>query len=71
VERLLEPFVRLGSERVAAEGGHYGLGLSIARAIATAHEATITAEAPADGGLAITVRFPATEDRRHTPPSHG
>ena len=56
VERLFEPFHRLGTERVAANG-HYGLGLSIARAIATAHGATITAEAPTDGGLVVMVVF--------------
>ena len=58
VERLFEPFHRLGTERVAANG-HYGLGLSIARAIATAHGATVTAEAPQDGGLVVVVVFPA------------
>jgi signal transduction histidine kinase len=58
VEGLFEPFRRLDTERVAADG-HYGLGLSIARAIATAHGATITAEAPSDGGLVVMVVFPA------------
>jgi signal transduction histidine kinase len=58
VEGLFEPFHRLGSERVA-DNGHYGLGLSIARAIATAHGATITAEARPEGGLSVTVAFPA------------
>ena len=74
VERLFEPFHRLGTERVAANG-HYGLGLSIARAIATAHGATITAEAPTDGGLVVTVAFPTADKltgspaaaSRHTP----
>jgi signal transduction histidine kinase len=60
VEGLFEPFHRLGAERVA-DNGHYGLGLSIARAIATAHGATITADAPPDGGLVVTVVFPTTE----------
>ena len=58
VERLFEPFHRLGAERVA-DNGHYGLGLSIARAIATAHGAAITADAPDEGGLVVTVAFPA------------
>jgi signal transduction histidine kinase len=58
VERLFEPFHRLGAERVAGNG-HYGLGLSIARAIATAHGATIDAEAVAEGGLSVTVVFPS------------
>ncbi len=60
VERLFEPFHRLGTDRVAATG-HYGLGLSIARAIVTAHGATITAEAPPDGGLVVTVLFAAAD----------
>ena len=63
VERLFEPFHRHGTERVAANG-HYGLGLSIARAIATAHGATITAEAPSDGGLVVVVVFPAADSVR-------
>ena len=57
VERLLEPFQRAGASRTAAEDGHHGLGLSIVRAIATAHGADLYVDAPADGGLAITVRF--------------
>jgi len=60
VGRLFEPFQRLGSERVAADG-HYGLGLSIARAIAGAHDATISAEPRPGGGLTVLVRFPATD----------
>ena len=56
VDRLFQPFQRLHSRR-----GHnsHGLGLSIVRAIATAHGATITAQAPPGGGLAVTVTFPA------------
>ena len=57
VERLFEPFQRLASERVA-DGGHYGLGLSIARAVATAHDATIAAHPRPEGGLIVTVSFP-------------
>ena len=57
VKRLFEPFQRLGPERVA-DDGHYGLGLSIARAIATAHDATITARPQPEGGLMVTVSFP-------------
>lgn len=71
VDRLFEPFQRLGTERVAADG-HYGLGLSIARAIATAHDATITADPQGEGGLVVVVSFPGVEevtpavDARHT-----
>jgi signal transduction histidine kinase len=55
VDRLFQPFQRLHPRR--AHNGH-GLGLSIVRAIATAHGATITAQAPPGGGLAIDVTFP-------------
>jgi signal transduction histidine kinase len=57
VGRLFQPFQRLGAPRTHDQGGH-GLGLSIVRAIATAHGATITARAGHGGGLAIDVTFP-------------
>ncbi len=57
VERLMEPFQRLGAERVRHESG-YGLGLAIVRAIAGVHGAALTVTARPDGGLAIEVRFP-------------
>jgi signal transduction histidine kinase len=57
VDRLFQPFQRLGP-RPARRGGGHGLGLSIVRAIATAHGATITAEPRPGGGLAIDVAFP-------------
>jgi signal transduction histidine kinase len=58
VERLLEPFQRLGTDRTAPSDGHHGLGLSIVSAVATAHHATLHAEARPEGGLAVEVRFP-------------
>ena len=57
IERLFEPFQRLDGSRVGADG-HHGLGLSIVRAIADAHGASVTAWGPAEGGLSVTVRFP-------------
>ena len=57
VERLFQPFHRLGPRRSRRDGGH-GLGLSIVRAIVTAHAATIVAQPRPDGGLAIDVAFP-------------
>jgi signal transduction histidine kinase len=57
VELLFQPFHRLGPRRARRDGGH-GLGLSIVRAIATAHGATITPRARPGGGLAIDVTFP-------------
>jgi signal transduction histidine kinase len=65
-ERMFEPFQRLGGGRAARADGHHGLGLSIVRAIATAHDATIDAVPRPAGGLAITVRF-ARVDAAATP----
>jgi signal transduction histidine kinase len=56
IERLFEPFRRLTADRTTADG-HHGLGLSIVRAVATAHGATVNVTPQPDGGLAITVRF--------------
>ena len=55
VEQLLEPFQRM---RRSAGDGHHGLGLSIVRAIATAHDADLTARARPGGGLVVEVCFP-------------
>jgi signal transduction histidine kinase len=69
VDRLLEPFHRLG-DRTARNDGHHGLGLSIVRAIATAHDATLTVSARPAGGLAVEVSFPKSQahnDRHGTP----
>jgi len=63
VDRLFQPFQRLGPRPARRDGGH-GLGLSIVRAIATAHAATITARPRPGGGLAIDVTFPPP---RHSP----
>jgi signal transduction histidine kinase len=60
IERLFEPFQRLARDRTASDR-HRGLGLSIVRAIATAHDGTVTAVPRPDGGLAITVSLPAAE----------
>ncbi len=57
VDRLFQPFQRLGPRPARRAGGH-GLGLSIVAAIAAAHAATITAQPRPGGGLAIVVTFP-------------
>jgi signal transduction histidine kinase len=57
VNGLFEPFRRLSGERLVHSGG-VGLGLTIVRSIAAAHDATVAAEARPDGGLRIVVRFP-------------
>jgi signal transduction histidine kinase len=57
VDRLFEPFQRLGADRVGRGEGS-GLGLSIVHAIAEAHGASITACPEPEGGLRIEVAFP-------------
>lgn len=56
VDRLFHPFQRM---RRNADDGHHGLGLSIVRSIATAHDAELTAQDRPDGGLVVQVTFPA------------
>jgi signal transduction histidine kinase len=69
VQRLFEPFQRLGGARTGPVDGHHGLGLSIVRAIASAHGAMIDAVPGPDGGLAVTVTFtPADASSAHPPP---
>ena len=61
LDGLLEPFRRVGQQRT---GSSSGLGLSIVRAIVTAHGGELGLQAPADGGLAVLVSLPAaTADR--------
>jgi signal transduction histidine kinase len=55
VERLCQPFQRLGPART---GEGLGLGLSIVRAVAEAHDASVAVHARPEGGLETTVRFP-------------
>jgi signal transduction histidine kinase len=66
VDRLFQPFQRLGDERVRRQDGQVdgglGLGLAIVRAIAVAHGAELTARARPEGGLDITVIFPPVLD---------
>ena len=60
VDRLFQPFERLGPQRLRQAGGH-GLGLAIVSAIAGVHGAALTAAARTEGGgLNVTVRFPTT-----------
>jgi signal transduction histidine kinase len=61
VDRLFQPFQRLGTERVQRSRGH-GLGLAIVAAIADAHAASVTARARQGGGLDIAVAFPAANE---------
>jgi signal transduction histidine kinase len=63
VERLFEPFQRLGDARTdAATGlrptGSTGLGLAIVRSIVRAHGGAVTAAPNEGGGLSVTVTLP-------------
>ncbi|HTZ07896.1 MAG TPA: ATP-binding protein [Acidimicrobiales bacterium] len=58
LDRLFQPFQRLGPDRTA-QGGGLGLGLSIVRAIASAHDATVEASARPGGGLRVELRMAA------------
>jgi signal transduction histidine kinase len=58
IERLLQPFRRLAPDRANNDDGH-GLGLSIVAAIANTHDATLNIKPRSDGGLHITIEFPA------------
>jgi signal transduction histidine kinase len=59
VDRIFEPFQRLGAERVWERDEHgHGLGLAIVRAIADTHGASVTAAGRATGGLDVVVVFP-------------
>lgn len=54
---LFEPFAR-AEQRVSFDEG-VGLGLSIADAIARAHDARISARARPEGGLELSVALPS------------
>lgn len=57
LDRLFEPFKRRERESSGTANNHHGLGLSIVRAIATAHGASVAAQPRPSGGLVVTVRF--------------
>jgi signal transduction histidine kinase len=56
IDRLFQPFQHLDPLRAHKSG--YGLGLSIVRAIAAAHQAGTTAQPLREGGLSVSVTFP-------------
>jgi signal transduction histidine kinase len=61
LNRLLEPFRRVGQQRT---GHRFGLGLSIVRAIVAAHDGDLSLQAPAGGGLTVRVTLPAAPPDR-------
>jgi signal transduction histidine kinase len=61
-DMLFEPFQRLGGGRAAPADGHHGLGLSIVRAIAVAHDGEVDAKPQPGGGLEVSVSFARLSD---------
>jgi hypothetical protein len=59
VDRLAQPFERLGSERI----GSSGLGLSIVAAVAAAHGGRLALFARPAGGLRASITLPAAKVR--------
>jgi signal transduction histidine kinase len=57
VDQLFQPFQRLIADRGSHPDGH-GLGLSIVRAIATAHDARLDVTLGKAGGLTVAAHFP-------------
>jgi signal transduction histidine kinase len=60
VASLFEPFRRLNGRAGSAAG--FGLGLSIVRAVATAHGARLDARAGPEGGLAMAIELPRGQE---------
>lgn len=60
IPSLFEPFRRRGADRLATAKGA-GLGLSIVRSIARAHDGEVTARPRDEGGLSIAVTLPAAD----------
>ncbi|GAA4375861.1 ATP-binding protein [Actinomadura sp. NPDC048032] len=61
VATIFEPFRRLRADRTGSRDGA-GLGLSIVRAVVTAHGGSIDTVPRPDGGLSITVRLPVAAE---------
>ena len=60
VPAMFEPFRRMEASAGARDG--VGLGLPIARSVAAAHRATVTARSQPGGGLAVSVVMPRAGD---------
>ena len=58
VDRLAQPFQRLGADRVRSDSGT-GLGLSIVAAIVAAHGGRLELRADPEGGLRVAIALPA------------
>ena len=62
LERIFDPFVRVGDARDRGSGGH-GLGLAIAKRAIGLHGGEIAAANHPDGGLEISIRLPLVNGR--------
>ncbi len=60
LERLFDPFFRVGDDRDRATGG-YGLGLAIAKEAVRRHGGEIWADNAENGGLQVSVRLPVSD----------
>jgi len=62
VDGLLEPFRRLGHDGADGRiGGGAGLGLSIVRSVAVAHDGQVSPSARPEGGLLVEVTLPGAQ----------
>jgi signal transduction histidine kinase len=62
VDRLTQPFERLGGERTGGERtGSSGLGLSIVAAVAAAHGGRLALLARPEGGLCVSITLPVAK----------
>ncbi|MFI6321781.1 sensor histidine kinase [Nonomuraea sp. NPDC050556] len=57
VETIFQPFRRLHGDRISSDRGS-GLGMSIVKAIAEAHDGNVVARPREEGGLTVTVELP-------------
>jgi len=64
VPRLFERFFRRGTSRSRRTGGS-GLGLAIVAAVAAVHAGAVSAEAPPEGGLVVSVTLPHSSAPLH------
>jgi signal transduction histidine kinase len=66
IDRLFEPFQRLGAERTN-RGEGFGLGLCIVEAVAKVQDAVVSTRARETGGLSIQIEFAEGDDGEWQP----
>ena len=69
LDRVFDPFERLGEEQGAIEGT--GIGLPLARAFAEAMKGHLTVASAPGEGTTFTVTLPRAPDMAQAPPDHG